>query len=227
MSGSTSSQAFAGISFGYNSEAIFDYRKENMCEKWRETLDKKFLLCDIKAYSNKKGNYLFKGTIKSFLKDLSLTQPIFLQFWAPNKPTRGYSFNGSGLPFPNEEVAYEDTPNKGAIIVTDLNFSFALEYPNSYYSNMGKKLNPPQINFRFCDRSGKIMSRVYTIPLGNPIPFRSLTWPQKRDWNIGPLFYDNKELLECPNQYQILINSQYPVKTMKEPKNFWGHKPPV
>jgi len=218
---------FAGISFGYDSDAVFKYRDENMCSKWKDVEHKEFLMCSVKASMNQNGNYVFKGKTKNYLNTMTTFQPVFIQYWAPNKSTRGYSFNGSGLPFPNEEIAFEGTTNKGVSKVFGADFNFGLDYPNSYYTQMGKKLNPPSVKFRFCDSNGTSMSKVYTIELGHSIPYRSLNFPKKRDWNIGPLFYQNKDMPECRNQFQILMESQYPGKGGKEASNFWGMKPPM
>lgn len=218
--------AFAGISFGYNSDAIFEYRKKHMCDKWKNTVHKEFMMCNVSVMDNNKGNYVFEGNIKSYLGELGNIQDIYIQFWAPSKPTRGYSFPGSGLPFPNEAIAYQDTTNKGAILITGGKFTFNLEYPNSYYSDMGKTYNPPQVKFQFCDGNGKTMSKVYTVILGDGIPYRTLNFTKKRDWNDGPLFYYNSRMPKCRNQFQILIESRYPETTMKESTNFWGLTPP-
>lgn len=222
--------SFASISFGYDADAVFKYRDENMCSKWKNTFEKDFLMCKVKASANQNGNYIVSGNTKNFLNQFSTIQPIFIQYWAPNKPHRGYSFNGSGLPFPNEEIAFEDTMNKGVLKVSDGVFNFKLDYPNSYYSQMGRKLNPPCVKFRFCDSNGKTMSKIYTMELGHVIPYRSLNFPKKRDWNDGPLFYQNNELKnlkECRNQFQILVDSQYPGENGREAANFWGLKPPM
>ncbi len=218
--------AFAGVSFGYNSDAVFKYRDEKMCSKWNNCVDNNFLMCHVEAITNQNGNYVFKGNIKSYLGALANIQDVYIQYWAPNKPTRGYSFNGSGLPFANEEMAYQDTDNKGVAKVAGGQFIFNLDYPNSYYTQMGRKLNPPQVKFRFCDSKGKSMSKVYTVPLGHSIPFRSLNETKKRDWSKGPLFYSNPDMPPCRTQFQILVDSRYPDQTMKEPANFWGTKPP-
>jgi hypothetical protein len=222
----SSTSTFAGINFGYDSDAIFKYRNENMCHKWRQCVDDKFLFCDIKGMVNENGNYVFNGNVKDHLKSLENFQPIFIQYWAPNKPTRGYSFNGSGLPYPNEEIAYSNTSNKGVAKILEGQFTFKLDFPNSYYSQMGKKLNPPLVKFKFCDGEGNNMSKIYTVIIGDPIPFRSLNPTKKRNWSKGPLFYYNPDMSLCRNQYQILKDSSYPYNTMKEPKNFWGKKPP-
>lgn len=220
------SQNFAGISGGYNSEAIFKYRDENMCSKWKNIVEKEFMGCSVKGITNQNGNYRFTGTTKNYLNILTRSLDVYLQYWAPNKPDRRNSFNGSGLPFPSEEVAFDNTSNKGVIRILGGEFTFHLDYPNSYYSHMGKKLNPPLVKFRFCDSSGRQLTDIHTIILGHSIPFRSLSFPNKR-WTDGPMFYNNTEMPPCRSQSQILMDSAYPEKTMEEPSNFWGTKPPL
>lgn len=222
----SNSNSFAGINFGYDSEKIFKYRDENMCSDWKNIAEKEYMMCKIEVLGNNQGNYVINGNIKNHLKSFAKFQDIFIQFWATNKCTRGYSFNGSGLPFPNEEIAFENTTNKGVIKLLDGEFTFNIDSPNSYYTNMGTILNPPCVKYKFCDTNGKSMSKIYTIIIGKTIPYRSLNFPKKRDWNEGPLFYQNKDMPTCRNQFQILMDSKYPGKNGEEASNFWGGKPP-
>ena len=68
------------------------------------------------------------------------------------------------------------------------------------------------------------LSNVLVLKLGQGIPYRSLTWPRKRNWNIGPMFFCNNNL-PVRNQEQILRDSAYP-KVNEEASNFWGLIPP-
>jgi hypothetical protein len=55
---------------------------------------------------------------------------------APNPPDIRTSYSGTALPFPSEEMAFENTKNHSVIDNTgiiDVNF----KYPNSYYSPCG------------------------------------------------------------------------------------------
>ncbi len=219
----SSDLSFAGIDFGYDSDEVFKKRDEQMCSLWKNT-DKEFELCSLKIMNNPYGSYIVKGKLKGALSQLALSQDVYLKFWAANKPTYILSYAGSGLPYPNEEIAFQDTNNIGAVKTIGNEFTFNLEYPNSYYKHLGKKYVPPQVKFMFCDGKNKGMSKVYTINLGNGIPFRSLTWNKRRDWNNGPLFYCN-ENLPIRTQEDILRQSGYPCRN-REPSNFWGMKPP-
>ena len=215
--------AFSGISSGYDSKNVFKYRNEAMCNKWKRT-DEEFLLCKFEVYNNPNGNYQVHGTTKDAISNVAAIKKIYAKYWASNKPTYSESYAGSGMPYATEKMAFDNTENKGIVPVEGINFSFKLDYPNSYYKDMGKTYVPPQANVVFVDENQQPLSKVYQIKLGNGIPFRSLTWPRKRNWNNGPMFYCNSDL-PIRTQAQILEDSSYPC-TNQEPKNFWGSVPP-
>jgi hypothetical protein len=207
---------FAGISFGYDADKIFKERDEKMCSRWKCS-NVQYTDCSLDINYNATGNYIVNGKSNS-------PNAVFVKYWAAAPPTYSLSFSGSGLPYPNEEVAHEKTPNQGVAKIQNGQFQFALEYPNSYYDNMQKVYVEPHVKFVFCDSKGQNIGDVHIGKLGNGIPFRSLTWPMKRDWNVGPLFYCNNNL-PVRNQEQILRDSGYPAVN-KEPGNFWGKMPP-
>lgn len=207
---------FAGINFGYDSNKIFKERSSQMCNRWKHT-QAKFSDCNVDVMSNSEGEFKVKGSSK-YIGD-----NVFLKYWAAAPPTYSLSFAGSGLPYPNEDEAFENTPNSGFVKVEGGSFSFSLQYPNSYYDQMGKKYVVPEVKLQFCTDKNDL-SNVLVLKLGNGIPYRSLTWPRKRNWNIGPLFYCNNNL-PVRNQEQILRDSGYP-KVNEEAPNFWGLMPP-
>jgi len=219
-----SQQAFAGISFGDpERETIFNIRREAICQKWvehsLETAD-----ATMKLYQNLVGDFAIQGNLQGQLA-LAASQPTArLRWWAANPSSYRSSFSGSGLPYPNEQVAFEATPNLGLCDVNGGSFQFNLVYPNSYYMDLGTKYVPPQVKIQIVDGDGNKISPVSTIPLGSGIPFRTLTFPPQRNWNKGPLFYCNQNL-PVRTQEQILRDSAYPAVN-KVPANFWGTKPP-
>jgi hypothetical protein len=147
-------------------------------------------------------------------------------FWAANPPNYNTGFSGSGLPFPSPDIAFDNTPNKGAVKVQDGNFKFYIRYPSSFYAGLGTYYVPPHVYYKVCDGSGK-ESRVHAIKLGEGIPFRSLTYPPppmtapRRDCN----FYGGRDELPIRTQEQILRDGGYPDKNTT-PDNFWGLVPP-
>ena len=111
------------------------------------------------------------------------------------------SISGSGLPFPNPEVAYG--PTNSGVAPSDKygNFHFKLYRPNSYYKNddimrgvgHGKILAPPHIHMCLTSPTGQKV-KTYHIPLANTGPqLRSLTGlPEKMVRSTGrntPSYY--------------------------------------
>jgi hypothetical protein len=99
-----------------------------------------------------------------------------------------------------------------------------IKYPNSYYINMGTVYVEPNVKIILVDKDNKQIGKHRIISLGQGIPFRTLTWPRERNWNVGPLFYKVDDL-PVRSQYQILVDSAYP-SINKVPANFWGLDPP-
>jgi hypothetical protein len=210
-----SNNNFAGISFGYDADKIFKERNETMCSRWNVS-QVQFKDATVNIHYNSEGNFIVEGNVPKNVE--------FVKYWAASPPTYSLSFSGSGLPYPNEDVALEKTPNQGVAEVKNGIFQFPLEYPNSYYDQFLRKYVPPQVKFCYVDCDGNDTSDVYVANLGNGIPFRSLVDTKKRDWNAGPLFYCNNNL-PVRTQYQILLDSGYP-PVNKVPDNFWGLMPP-
>ena len=208
---------FAGINFGYDSDSIFRERNKTMCDRWKHS-QAQFSDCSIDAVSNSHGVFKIRGQTNKYSGD-----NLFVKYWASAPPTYSLSFAGSGLPYPNEHEAFENTPNQGVSTVTNGVFNFTLQYPNSYYNQLGKKYVVPEVKLQFCS-GNKDLSNVLVLKLGQGIPYRSLTWPRKRNWNVGPMFFCNNNL-PVRNQEQILRDSAYP-KVNEEASNFWGLVPP-
>jgi hypothetical protein len=55
---------------------------------------------------------------------------------APNPIDRMSNYSGSGLPFPNYEIAFENTPNIHKIDTSGV-FDISFKYPNSFYMTDG------------------------------------------------------------------------------------------
>lgn len=99
--------------------------------------------------------------------------PSKVVYWAPNPPDYNTSFNGSGMPFPNPVVAYENTPNIGSVPLDGNSYSFDILFPNSYYSELGTVYNEPRVHIKLCSDDDTVYD-IHTIVLKNPIPYRSL-----------------------------------------------------
>lgn len=171
---------------GYFTEGVHKFQDQNAA--WIDTGSKDFLLCNVKVQDNGSKIYICKGQMKPPLSALGRIQDIYVQYWAPNKRPVNYSYCANFLPWENEVIAYQDTPNSGAVKVIDGKFQFSVESPNGYYTDMGVKLQPPQMKFRFVDRHGSKISKIYTVK----IP--------------GQEMYDKS--LSRANAYRNLINNE-------------------
>ena len=184
---------------------------------WNKTLFNKDL-CE--------GSLIYKGSgdlvVNGNLKTLSPTSKLF--FWAAAPPTYGTSYSGSGMPYPNPEVAYDRTPNKGIVSVVNGQFTINMKYPNAYYTGLGSLYIPPHINFKICE-DGK-SDTYFSVQIDDGIPFRMLTYPAPptKKPRVSPLFYLEPEK-GARSQEAILRVSAYP-STNTMPDNFWGDRPP-
>jgi len=215
-----SDNSFAGINFqDPESKKIFKNHSEQMCSSYKIKCDSDFTV-NIKVDSKQNNNqYVITGKVSGG----NLMSKLFVKYSASNPPTYNSNFSGSGLPYPNEYVAFENTPNKGVVEVVNGNFTIKIKYPNSYYDNMGTIYVPPQIKLLLVNDKNKELGNAIVVKLGDGIPFRTLTWPVQRNWNKGALFYNNTNL-PVRTQYQILLDSAYP-SVNKMPNNFWGLRP--
>jgi len=215
--------SFAGINFqDPQSKQIFKEHSTQMCSSYKVKSTSDFIV-NIKVDNEQNNNqYVVSGNVSGG----NVLNKLFVKYSAANPPTYNANFSGSGLPFPTEDVAFENTPNKGVVEVVNGNFMIKIKYPNSYYDNMGTIYVEPQIKLLLVTNNNKPLGDALIVKLGQGIPFRTLTWPVQRSWSNGPDFYDNKNIKNIPvrTQYQILLDSAYPTVN-KTPNNFWGLKP--
>jgi hypothetical protein len=214
-----SDNSFAGINFDNpKSKIIFETQSKMMCPSYKTRNENSFI-DNIQITENNSGSLLISGNVSTNSSD-----KYYIKYTAANPPTFSTNYSGSGLPYPTEDVAFENTPNRGIVEVVDSKFSFNIKYPNSYYINMGTVYVEPNVKIILVDKDNKQIGKHRIISLGQGIPFRTLTWPRERNWNVGPLFYKVDDL-PVRSQYQILVDSAYP-SINKVPANFWGLDPP-
>ena len=185
-----------------------------MSSEWRKDFFN-FKLCSGDIEQSTTGNIKVKGTVK-------MTNPnAVVTYWAANPPHKNGSFSGSGMPYANQEQAFERSPNVGGVRAQNGKFEFTIQYPSAYYTGLGSLYIAPQVHFKICEEG----SDFETIKLGQGVPFRTLTYPappSKRSRD-SPLFYQSK--LPTRGQESILRSAGYPCNH-KTPDDFWGLKPP-
>jgi len=148
---------------------------------WDAVLNFSWSNCKGVIYANKSGNFKLKGTA---------TGGTILKYWAAAPPVCSYSTAGTGLPFPNEQIAYENTPNKGEISLgLGGAFEIILQYPSGYYAGQGELYVPPHVNIKLCDDKHNDSGVLTRIQLPVETPFRSLGFNlsnQSREWQPVP-----------------------------------------
>jgi len=181
--------------------------------------------CDLQIYHQKKQHkYVISGTLKSNLYILSSTQPLLCEYQAADSPTYNYSFSGSQLPYPNNIIAFESSENCGNVPIENGRFVFHIESPNSYYSEMGKLLVPPEVRIRILAASNHIpVSHFQSVILNHYNMYRTLHHPIERQLN-PQYFYDIRNQPPVRSQYQILLDSAYPNQN-NQSSRFWNGKP--
>lgn len=189
-----------------------------MCDNWREQFFDNFECLGEVEYGN-----IGDISISGRLKDVSeLTQNGKLLYWASAPPNYLSSFTGSGLPFANPSQAFENTPNKGVVNISNGTFKFRMYYPNAYYTKLGTTYMPPQIMFKICPNGTQFNTKVHILKLDEGIPYRMLTFPK----NYNLMFYNGIDNLPLRGQETILRDSSYPSQN-KMASNHWGLKPPL
>ena len=106
---------------------------------------------------------------------------------APNPINRMSSYSGSGLPYPNYEIAFENTPNIHKIEASGI-FDISFKYPNSFYMPDGINKIKPSIYFIFTTIDDKSFRLQYELRDINPL--RTLI---NRNSRKNPEFYGAKD----------------------------------
>ena len=110
-------------------------------------------------YDANKDEFIIKGTSDSHTIEYIAARPLW----------RNYSFDGSGLPFPNPAIAYENTPNHGIIKSRNGTFEIIVKHPSEYYVKQGTTLLKPHIHLHLLGKK-----KFFTIVIGDYLPSRSL-----------------------------------------------------
>jgi hypothetical protein len=146
-------------------------------------------------------------------------------FFAANPPDYRATYTGSGLPYANNDQAFDNTPNKGKITLVDNTFEINLMYPNSYYVGLGTVIVPPTVYLQYKNNEG--IKRNLSIKISDGIPYRMLSYPMSYTLpRKDAMFYKWGWGMPVRSQEQILRDSAYPSEN-KMAENFWGLKPPM
>jgi hypothetical protein len=125
--------------------------------------------------------------IKGLVKNKAIYNNIIII--APNPIDRMSNYSGSGLPFPNYEIAFENTPNIYTIDSSGV-FDISFKYPNSFYIPDGINKIKPSIFFIFTDNNDDSFRLQYELHDINAL--RTLV---NRSSRKNPEFYGAKDYI--------------------------------
>jgi len=108
---------------------------------------------------------------------------------ASNPIDRMSNYSGSGLPFPNYEIAFENTPNIHQVDSSGT-FNVSFKYPNSFYMPDGINKIKPSIYFCFTDINNQEFRVQYE--LHDILALRTLV---NRSSRKNPEFYGAKDYI--------------------------------
>jgi hypothetical protein len=106
---------------------------------------------------------------------------------AANPIDRMSNYSGSGLPFPNYEIAFENTPNIHKVDSSGT-FNISFKYPNSFYTPDGINKIIPSIYFVITDNANNSFRIQYE--LHDIVALRTLV---NRSSRKNPEFYAAKD----------------------------------
>tara|TARA_Y100000389_G_C17470142_1_gene529673 strand:- start:7016 stop:7558 length:543 start_codon:yes stop_codon:yes gene_type:complete len=156
-------------------------------------------------------------TVSIHLTLKNVVHETIVSYVAAKSPDYRQSYSGSALPFPDAQIAFENSPNFGAHKIRD-RLTFTIDFPNSYYSHVGTRIILPHVRIELMDLNKKKFASEI-IKLGEIAPFRLLSYPSIPAPRDSPLFYSREHLTKPRSQEQILRSSGYSHTT---PKNFWN-----
>lgn len=155
--------------------------------------ENEFIKCKVKMINKKEIKILGKIVTGELYESVTLL--------AANPVDNITSYSGTGMPFPNSDYAFENTPNKYVIGKSGL-FDVDFTYPNSYYINNGKTKLVSSIFFIFEDYEKK--QKFIRFELNDLFPLKTLI---NREARKGPEFYNSKyALLPIDTAYEVMNN---------------------
>lgn len=108
------------------------------------------------------------------------------------------NYSGTNLPFPNTDIAFENTVNK--FNIKSQNINIELKYPNSYYSILnGKEKIPPTIYI-----GDENSNNIESIILEDNCPLKTLI--SRNHYNLPNFYNDKNNVLPTTTGYKSMMN---------------------
>lgn len=164
-------------------------------------MNNKYINCSIDIDNNDDNIY-----IKGFVVNPTSYNKMFII--APNPLYKNSSYSGSALPYPNSDIAFDNTKNIFNINSDGL-FEVVFKYPNSFYEVDGKTKIGPSIFF-ILDKN----KLIYNLP--ELYKLKTLNDRFKYNDQHNPSFYDKDKIL-C--KIDTSENTMYKYSNLKVSNN--------
>ena len=135
------------------------------------------------TFSNDYSSLQISGSVKNYAQFNNIV------IIAANPIDKMSNYSGSGLPFPNHEIAFENTQNIHKVD-TSGSFNITFKYPNSFYMPDGINKIKPSIYFIFTDINNNSFRVQYE--LHDIVALRTLV---NRSSRKNPEFYAAKDYI--------------------------------
>lgn len=129
-----------------------------------------------------------KISVKGHVKQMASSKEVIVS--APNPIDRMTNYTGSGLPFPCQYIAFENTPNYAKITEPSGSFDLKFSYPNGYYTTDAYTKIEPSIFVTFHWKDSSKESTMVRLPIADPLPLRTLSY--RPNFYKGPEYYSAK-----------------------------------
>ncbi len=111
------------------------------------------------------------------------------------------NYTGSGLPFPNADIAFEGSKNNYIISTTGI-INTEFKTPNSFYSTDTHTKIVPSIFIKLISHKTELEPIIIHFKLNDTFPLKTLFYRKER---TGPEFYQKKwEVIGIQSQDKIL-----------------------
>ena len=148
------------------------------------SFDNEFVQCTV---SPKDGSGR-RISVRGYVKQMAASREAVVS--APNPIDRMTNYTGSGLPFPCQQIAFENTPNYARITEPGGKFDLEFSYPNGYYTTDAYTKIEPSIFVTLHWKDASKEKTVVRLPLTDGLPLRTLSY--RPNFYKGPEYYAAK-----------------------------------
>ncbi len=145
------------------------------------SFDNEFVQCTVTI----RDDLSAKMSVKGHVKQMAASREVVVS--AANPMDRMTNYTGSGMPFPCQQIAFENTPNYARITEPSGSFDLEFSYPNSYYTTDAYTKIEPSVFVTLYWKDATKDKMVVRLPLVDRAPLRTLSY--RPNFYKGPEYY--------------------------------------